>query len=146
MKLIKKFNLESVIVNDVPHIKFKYASTKPGTKNIYESYGYFTYINSRKCFVVMKGSLISKNCADSVRNTVKEERNRLIKDGIVTETEDALSLCYNSSVPYNSPSLAASVISGSNRSGFDAWRASNGLIMKKLIEDGIEQADTEPYI
>ncbi len=146
MKLIKKFNLESVIVNDVPHIKFKYASTKPGTKNNYESYGYFTFINSKKCFVVMKGSIISKNCADSVRNTVKEERTRLINEGIVTETEDELSLCYNSSVPYNSPSLAASVISGSNRSGFDAWRASNGLIMKKLIEDGNDQADTDPHV
>jgi hypothetical protein len=132
LKLIKEYNLESVIVDSVPHIKYKYTTNKASSKNYFEAYGYFATAGSKKGFVIMKGSCINKTHAESVRLTVKKERERLVREGIVYESGD--SLCFSSSVVYNSPSLAASVVAGSNRSGFEAWKASNGQIMKQFIQ------------
>lgn len=94
------------------------------------AYGYALGKGRQAGFVVLKGSVASVRCADSLREKVISTRTQLIEEGAIVVHED----CYEfvKDVNFNSSSLAASLIAGNNRSGVEAWHASNEMTIKEL--------------
>ncbi|MDE5620260.1 MAG: DUF4357 domain-containing protein [Ruminococcus sp.] len=74
--------------------------------------------------VVMKGSHISPESANSIPNKIKETREKAkITDGILQE--DML---------FSSPSYAAMFVIGKSENGLKCWKTKNGRELKSLIE------------
>ena len=71
-------------------------------------------------FVVQKDSFARMKTVDSMLKSTKIQREKAIADQIMVEEKDG----YRFAVDYefNSPSQAASVVSGSNVNGWDAWK------------------------
>ncbi len=94
------------------------------------AFGYTLGKGRQAGFVVLKGSVASIRCADSLREKVISTRTALIDKGSLAVRSD----CYEflEDVNFNSSSLAASLIAGNNRSGVEAWRASNERSLKEL--------------
>ncbi len=75
-------------------------------------------------FVVMKGSRISPESADSISNKIREIREKAkITDGILQE--DML---------FSSPSYAASFVIGQSCNGLTYWKTKDGKTLKSLLE------------
>lgn len=106
------------------HIKL-YFQSKAGL-----AYGYVMGWGRQAQFVVLKGSVASIQCADSLRDKVIATREKLIADGSIVVTPDYYE--FTKDVNFNSSSLAASLIAGNNRSGAEAWHASNKMSLKEM--------------
>lgn len=75
-------------------------------------------------FVVMKGSHISPESADSISNKIREIREKAkISDGILQE--DML---------FSSPSYAAMFVTGKSENGLKRWKTKDGKTLKSLLE------------
>lgn len=75
-------------------------------------------------FVVMKGSHISPETANSIPNKIKETRGKAkITDGILQE--DML---------FSSPSYAAMFVIGKSENGLTRWKTKDGRELKSLLE------------
>ena len=85
---------------------------------------------STPSFMLNKGSMISPKCANSLRQQVVDIRNTLIENG--TMSYDGKLNCYilNESYMTTSPSFAASLVAGNNRSGLDVWTTKDGYSLK----------------
>lgn len=85
---------------------------------------------STPSFMLNKGSMISPKCANSLRQQVVDIRNVLIENG--TMSYDSKLNCYilNESYMTTSPSFAASLVAGNNRSGLDVWTTKDGYSLK----------------
>lgn len=85
---------------------------------------------SNPSFMINKGSMISVGCAKSLRQQVIDIRNLLIEKG--TMSYDIKLNCYilNESYMTTSPSFAASLVAGNNRSGLDVWTNKDGYSLK----------------
>ncbi|GAA4498103.1 DUF4357 domain-containing protein [Pseudaeromonas paramecii] len=109
--------------------------SRPGERELYHFHvkgavasGYPVGQRHQPGFMLLAGSTLVAEQADSLREAVIELRLSLQAKGLlVTEapgyrlTEDYL---------FNSPSLAASLVAGNNRSGLDAWRNDAGFSLK----------------
>lgn len=85
---------------------------------------------STPSFMINKGSMISPKCANSLRQQVVDIRNKLIDDGILTYDSKLNCYIFNESYMTTSPSFAASLVAGNNRSGLDVWTTKDGYSLK----------------
>ena len=99
------------------------------TKNIL-AWGYPVGSKRNPTFVVLASSTISDSTVDSLRIKAKNCRDQLIEDQLLVLDENAYRLVKN--YEFHSPSLAACIVSGNNRSGGDAWKNIDGISLKNL--------------
>lgn len=80
-------------------------------------------------FQVLAGSSINLEGAHSLRAAVCQLRHELIRKKILLL--DGNSCFFSKDYIFNSPSLAASLVAGNNRSGLDAWTNRQGFSLKQ---------------
>ncbi|MDD2343928.1 MAG: DUF4357 domain-containing protein [Tolumonas sp.] len=111
-------------------------STKPNEREMYrflvkdaEASGYPVGQRYKPGFMIAQGSTATLEQAGSLRQAVIDLRNNLLVKGVLVRTNN----CYLFTDDYlfNSPSLAASLIAGNNRSGLDAWSNDTGFTLKQ---------------
>ncbi|MFC3914471.1 DUF4357 domain-containing protein [Pseudaeromonas sharmana] len=112
------------------------ASSTPGERERYyfsvkgaEATGYPVGQRQKPGFVVLAGSRVNGEQAGSLREPVIELREQLLGKGVLQA--DASGYVFLQDQLFNSPSLAASLIAGNNRSGLDAWRNQDGFTLKE---------------
>ncbi|MDO2947877.1 DUF4357 domain-containing protein [Aeromonas simiae] len=112
------------------------SDSRPGEREIYhfsvkgaEAQGYPVGKRHSPGFMVLAGSTANGEDAASLREAVVELRAELLGKEVLERhgegyrfTQDHL---------FNSPSLAASLVAGNNRSGLDAWHNSSGHTLKQ---------------
>ncbi len=81
-------------------------------------------------FMLNKGSMISPKCAASLRRQVADVRGLLIDRGIMAFDQKLNCYVLQDSYMTTSPSFAASLVAGNNRSGLDAWVTRDGYSLK----------------
>jgi len=81
-------------------------------------------------FLIYKDSEMRKNSTKSLQNHYATFRQQLINTGIVDEKEN--SYYFVQDYLFNSPSAAASVLTGSSRNGLNVWKDFEGKTMKEL--------------
>ncbi len=79
--------------------------------------------------MVLAGSRVHGEQADSLREPVIELRQNLLQKGVLII--DGAGYLFTQDQLFNSPSLAASLIAGNNRSGLDAWSNQEGFTLKQ---------------
>lgn len=97
------------------------------------AWGYPIFSDKRVSFMVMAKSEISENTADSFRIKAKEERDFLLLKKIIKQKKNSGIYCFTQNYLFNSASLAASVVAGNNRSGAEAWKTADGLLLRDFI-------------
>ncbi len=124
------------IYDDLMLLQKALTSTKPGEREYYrflvkdaEAKGYPVGQRHKSGFMVAKGSTCSLEQASSLRQAVIDLRLQLLEKGVLVKTET----CYifMEDHLFNSPSLAASLVAGNNRSGLDAWSNEAGFTLKQ---------------
>jgi hypothetical protein len=78
---------------------------------------------------VMSGSRVNNEQADSLREPVIELKRTLLDKGVLIAEGEGYR--FTQDQLFNSPSLAASLIAGNNRSGLDAWSNQEGFTLKQ---------------
>lgn len=73
-------------------------------------------------FIVKAGSHARSQHVPSLGQNYQTLRQTLVAEGKLTPAEGGQSLIFRSDVPFNSPSAAASVVTGAQTNGRDAWR------------------------
>jgi hypothetical protein len=84
-----------------------------------------------KGFIVVAGSQATKQLRPSAPAWVIQMRERLIKEGILTE-ETGDTLCFQESAEFASPSAAAAVVCGGHVNGLTAWKNGSGKTLKEI--------------
>lgn len=79
-------------------------------------------------FVVFKGSKASISTVDSMPVGQIQQRERLLKEGILKEIDDAL--IFSEDYIFSSPSTAAMVLMGRTANGLIEWKLQNGTTLK----------------
>lgn len=124
------------IYDDLMTLQKALVSTKPGERELYhflvkdaQAKGYPVGQRHKPGFMVTKGSTASLEQAESLRKAVIDLRNNLLVKGVLVRSDN----CYLFTEDYlfNSPSLAASLVAGNNRSGLDAWSNDSGFTLKQ---------------
>lgn len=123
--------VKTVRIEDADYISLRFFTRDyaSGRYN-YDAKGYVCEKNGKIYFVITKGSLANLSAANSLRDKVKGERQKLIDRKLVKEYNGYYR--FTEDVYYNSSSMAASVVAGSNRSGYEAWKASDGVMLKVM--------------
>ncbi|MFB6517586.1 GIY-YIG nuclease family protein [Streptomyces sp. NPDC056401] len=80
-------------------------------------------------FTMLKGALICRAEAKSLSKAPRALRGKLIEDGVLLEDGEHFRLA--KSYVFDSPSSAASVLSGSNRNGRETWKDTSGQTLKE---------------
>lgn len=83
-------------------------------------------------FVLKKGSQLSKINTNSLPGKLANIKDRLLKDGTITDDGDTL--IATEDILLSSSSYAAAIVAGTSRSGPQSWKALNGKTIKQ-IED-----------
>lgn len=124
------------IYNELMTLQKALADTKPGEREIYhfsgkgaESHGYPVGKRQNPGFMVLAGSTANGVDAASLREAVIELREELLAKGVLEPKEQGF--LFTQDQLFNSPSLAASLVAGNNRSGLDAWHNSSGHTLKQ---------------
>ncbi|MBB5175131.1 DUF4357 domain-containing protein [Texcoconibacillus texcoconensis] len=73
---------------------------------------------------------MSKSTSSSIHNYLLTNREKLIKDEVVTEKNGVY--IFNIDYPFNSPSQAAAVILGRNANGWIEWKNIDGKTLDHL--------------
>jgi hypothetical protein len=124
------------IFDDLMILQKALMSNKPGEREMYrflvkdaEASGYPVGQRYKPGFMVAQGSTATLEQAGSLRQAVIDLRNNLLVKGVLVRTNN----CYRFTEDhlFNSPSLAASLIAGNNRSGLDAWSNDAGFTLKQ---------------
>lgn len=112
------------------------ASRQPGEREQYqfavkgaEALGYPVGQRHKPGFVVLSGSMVNGEQAESLREPVIALREELLQKGVLVAEADGYRFVQDQL--FNSPSLAASLIAGNNRSGLDAWSNPEGFTLKQ---------------
>ena len=79
--------------------------------------------------MVQAGSTANGEDAASLREAVIELRQELLGRG--ARSPPRRGFIFTADQLFNSPSLAASLVAGNNRSGLDAWQNSAGYTLKQ---------------
>lgn len=93
--------------------------------------GYPTGKKRAPKFVVIKGSQCSLMCANSLPDNIKELREKLIDEGIISLDPEKDCFVFNEDYVFSSASTAAMFIAGSVRNGLDVWENPEGLSLKR---------------
>lgn len=72
-------------------------------------------------FLVLKGSVLSNACSNSMPQTLREKRKEVLIDENFVLQEDIL---------FSSPSYASNFVLGSNTNGLDEWKTKEGIKLK----------------
>ena len=112
------------------------ATSTPGERERYyfsvkgaDAVGYPIGQRHKPGFVVPSGSRVNREQAGSLREPVIELRTQLLAKGILLQDESGYLFVQDHL--FNSPSLAASLVAGNNRSGLDAWSNQDGFTLKQ---------------
>lgn len=84
-------------------------------------------------FVLKKGSQLSKYNMDSIPGSIVKIKDRLLKDGVLKESDN--SLVATEDILLSSSSYAAAIVAGTSRSGPQSWKAANGKTMKQIEDE-----------
>lgn len=87
---------------------------------------------SSEGFVVVKGSHAATDDVPSMQAYLKEQRAAFVKDGLFVVEGNHYVLTQDYTFP--SPSTAASVMTGRNMNGREAWRTKEGRTLKEVQE------------
>lgn len=79
--------------------------------------------------IVLKGSIMSATFGDSLHPSMKKEKERLLKNGIVGSD-----MIFNQDHSFRSISFATSILLGYYRSGMDDWKTEDGVSLRKFVE------------
>ncbi|MGV9013536.1 MAG: GIY-YIG nuclease family protein [Flavobacteriales bacterium] len=88
---------------------------------------------SSEGFVVSKGALASLDPVPSMHRFLFEQRDALIKEGVLVARMDHYELTQD--YTFASPSTAASVVAGRNMNGREAWKTEEGRMLKEVQEE-----------
>ena len=80
--------------------------------------------------MVLAGSTANGEDTASLREAVIELRHELLEKGVIVPRSQG-GFVFTADQLFNSPSLAASLVAGNNRSGLDAWQNSAGYTLKQ---------------
>ena len=112
------------------------ATTQPGQRERYyysakgvEAVGYPVGQRQKPGFMVLAGPRVNREQAGSLREAVIELREQLMAKGVLQQDEQGY--LFLADHLFNSPSLAASLIAGNNRSGLDTWSNQEGFTLKQ---------------
>ena len=103
----------------------------------FEAEGYMT----DEGFVVSSGSVMSREAASSLSDNYSQKRKNLISDEFVADEEGEFT--FSKDYLFSSSSYAASVVSGSTRSGPASWKDKDGNSLSDLeskVSDSLEEA------
>ena len=95
-----------------------------------EAHGYPVGKRQNPGFMVQAGSTANGEDAASLREAVIELRLELLEKGIIVPRSQG-GFVFTADQLFNSPSLAASLVAGNNRSGLDAWSNQEGFTLKQ---------------
>ncbi|MGE6109118.1 DUF4357 domain-containing protein [Aeromonas sobria] len=125
------------IYNELMTLQKALADTKPGERERYhfggkgaEAHGYPVGKRQNPGFMVLAGSTANGEDAASLREAVIELRQDLLAKGVLTPRAEG-GFVFSADQLFNSPSLAASLVAGNNRSGLDAWHNKAGHTLKQ---------------
>ncbi|PJG58333.1 DUF4357 domain-containing protein [Aeromonas cavernicola] len=125
------------IYNELMTLQKALADNQPGERELYyfngkgaQAYGYPVGNRKNPGFIVLSGSTTNGEDATSLREAVKDLRNMLLAKGIMIARSEG-GFLFVADQLFNSPSLAASLVAGNNRSGLDAWQNSVGYTLKQ---------------
>lgn len=93
---------------------------------------------SSEGFVVVKGSHAATDDVPSMQAYLKEQRAAFVKDGLFVVEGNHYVLTQDYTFP--SPSTAASVMTGRNMNGREAWRTKEGRTLKEVQEGNMPEA------
>lgn len=85
---------------------------------------------STEGFIVFKDSLFIKDYQQSLTESIRNERNKMLIDGILTDKGDIFVL--NKPYTFTSSSRAAAMILGRSASGPVEWVNEKGVSLKKI--------------
>ena len=80
-------------------------------------------------FVVLKDSEIATSIVNSLTDSFRKLRNKIIEDGIVIEKNNKLILTKD--FEFSSPSTAAVMVMGRNANGLTEWKLLDGKTLKE---------------
>ena len=87
-------------------------------------------------FLVRKGSTAMRNGSPIVKRD-REERDRLMREGVLALDGDAELFCFSRDHVFGSPSAAGGIVKDGNCSGPQSWRRnSDGKTLQKALNDG----------
>ncbi|MGL5129609.1 MAG: DUF4357 domain-containing protein [Aeromonas popoffii] len=125
------------IYNELMTLQKALSDNTPGERELYhfngkgaEAHGYPVGKRQHPGFMVLAGSTANGEDAASLRDAVIELRQELLGKGILTLRSEG-GLVFTADQLFNSPSVAASLVAGNNRSGLDAWQNSAGYTLKQ---------------
>jgi len=124
------------IFNELVALQKALSDSKPGQRERYhfaangaEASGYPVGPRHKPGFLVLQGSSVNTALAGSLRPAVVELCTQLQAKGVLVS--EGARLRFVADQVFHSPSLAASLIAGNNRSGLDAWRNGAGFTLKQ---------------
>lgn len=117
--------LQKALAHSAPGERERYFFSVKGA----EARGYPVGQRHKPGFVVLAGSTVNAEQADSLREAVIELREALLSKGVLESQAQGYRFVQDQI--FNSPSLAASLIAGNNRSGLDAWSNQDGFTLKQ---------------
>ncbi len=86
-----------------------------------------------KCFRVLQGATGRSEVADSCPENIKKLRVALAKRGIITLCDGILTM--NVDWDFDSPSAAAALLTGYNRSGLKVWKNRQGKTLGDVLKE-----------
>lgn len=81
-------------------------------------------------FVVLKDSKIAISIVNSLTNSFKKLRQKIIEDGVVIKNEE--NLIFSKDFEFSSPSTAAVMVMGRNANGLTEWKLPDGKTLKEF--------------
>jgi uncharacterized protein with ParB-like and HNH nuclease domain len=94
-------------------------------------------------FVVKKGSKATLSNQNSLQEALRNKKNELIDKRILIEDEDAL--VFSENYPFTSPSMAASIITGSSVNGKLLWKLDSGESLSDICSI-LNKSDIDQYM
>ena len=113
-----------------------------GTKLSFEFLGMSAYgTQSDQGFIVFSGSCVTPSDAESLSPVLKAQKSELVEGGVLALHGSKYR--FQRDYVFNSPSAAASLVSGAPRSGPQSWHDETGKSLKQLEEDMLKGFDDE---
>ena len=110
--------------NDIPENRFAFYVPRKG------AYAIAVWHPTEQRITVLKGSSVAGYVAGSLYPKYFNLRSKLIEDGTIKNQDGRLT--FSCDHTFNNPSIAASIIAGNQRNGYDAWENSNRKSLKML--------------
>ncbi len=133
----KSEDQEYIVTKRGKYRKLYFSSRNSGVGS-YNATGYVLPDHGKNYFVILHGTKINHQVANSLRDNVKKTRDRLINEKVLVSTD--YNYQFTKDVAFNSSSIAASLVAGSNRSGPEAWKDNMNVHVIGEIYDSPDKA------